>query len=178
LRTGIALNFHLGLRPGELAGLRWTDRVGGVAKIRRTRSMAGRKVVEGEPKTTNGRRDVPLSPAADALWKALQARQRVVGLDGYLFAIDGEPIHPEKFSELFAKLQDEFLVERPALKKLRFYDTRHMAITLWLRAGIDLRLVSRMAGHSSMYFTADTYSEVLDSDLSNAAEKMGTLFGS
>ena len=102
---------------------------------------------------------------------------RVVGLDGYLFAIDGDPVHPEKFAETFAALQDEFLATRPELKHLRFYDVRHMAITLWLRAGIDLRLVSRMAGHSSMYFTADTYAELLDSDLTDAAAKMGSLFG-
>lgn len=28
-----------------------------------------------------------------------------------------------------------------------------------------------------MYFTADTYAEVLDSDLADAAGKMGALFG-
>ena len=99
------------------------------------------------------------------------------GLGGYLFAIDGVPVHPQKIADTFSTLQDAFRVDRSNLKRLRFYDVRHTAITLWLKAGVDLRLVSRMAGHSSMYFSADTYAEVLDSDLDEAASKMALLFG-
>ena len=177
LRAAVCLNFALGLRPGELAGLKWTDRDGGVLHVQRSRTVVGWGVVEKSTKTENGVRDVPLTPQADALWKALQARQRVVGMDGYLFAIDGVPVHPQKISDTFAALQGAFRADRPNLKRLRFYDVRHTAITLWLKAGVDLRLVSRMAGHSSMYFTADTYAEVLGSDLDDAAAKMGMLFG-
>lgn len=93
------------------------------------------------------------------------------------FAVDGVPVHPQKIADTFAVLQDAFRVDRPNLKRLRFYDVRHTAITLWLKAGVDLRLVSRMAGHSSMYFSADTYAEVLGSYLDDAAAKMATLFG-
>ena len=79
LRTAVCLNFALGLRPGELAGLKWTDREGSVVHVQRSRSRAGWDVIEKSTKTANGLRDVPLSPTADSLWRALQARQRVVG---------------------------------------------------------------------------------------------------
>jgi integrase len=73
-------------------------------------------------------------------------------------------------------LQDAFPADHPEVRRLRFYDTRHVAVTLWLKAGIDTPTVSRMAGHSSFAFTIDTYREVLPSDL-DAAAKMGSLFG-
>ena len=51
----------------------------------------------------------------------------------------------------------------------------------WRVYPLDIQRVIRilmMAGHSSMYFTADTYAEVLGSDLTDAATRMGNLFGS
>ena len=188
LRSAICLNLHLGLRPGELAGLKWTDRNGGIGvRNSRSRSQAGREIfegtsvrryVEGAPKTANGLRDVALSPAADALWAQLRTSQKVTGLKGYLFAVNGVPVESEAISVRFAELQEAFLAENPEVRRLRFYDTRHVAVTLWLKAGIDTATVSRMAGHSSFAFTIDTYREVLPSDLSDAAVKMGSLFGS
>ena len=179
LRTAVCLNFSLALRPGELAALKWTDRVGGVVKIRRSRSMVGgrKDVVEKAPKTKNGRRDVALSPAADRLWKALQGRQTVTSIDGYVFATDGKPVHPAQIIDCFQRLQREFLLTHPDLRRLTFYGSRHSAITGWIRAGIDTATVSRMAGHASYAFTVDHYREVLASDLDDAAAKMGMLFG-
>jgi integrase len=174
LRSAICFNFHAGLRPGELAGLKWSDRAGSVIRIRRSRSYAGRTVVEGPPKTANGHRDVAVSDAADRLWRS--ARQVVTSIDGYVFAVDGVPVESEAISQRFSTLQDTFLADHE-VRRLRFYDTRHVAITMWLKAGIDTATVSRMAGHSSFAFTVDTYREVLPSDLTDAAAKMAGLFG-
>lgn len=131
----------------------------------------------GPPKTANGLRDVVLSPGADALWKALQSHQTVVGLDGYLFAVNGVPVESEAISARFNALQDAFLADHPEARRLRFYDVRHVAITLWLKAHIDTATVSRMAGHASFAFTVDTYREVLESDLADAADKLASLLG-
>jgi integrase len=68
-------------------------------------------------------------------------------------------------------------VQTHDVRRLRFYDVRHIAVTMWLKAGIDVATASRMAGHSSVAFTLDTYREVLPSDLTDAAVKMGSLFG-
>jgi integrase len=178
LRTAVCLNFSLGLRPGELAALRWSDRVSGVVKIRRSRSMVGgrKDIVEKAPKTKNGRRDVAVSVVADRLMRCLQSRQVVTSIDGYCFSIDGDPVHPANIIDCFQRLQREFLADRPGLRRLTFYGSRHSAITGWIRAGIDTPTVSRMAGHSSFAFTVDHYREVLESDLTDAAAKMAGLF--
>jgi integrase len=177
LRTGACLNFHLALRPGELGGLQWSDRDGGIIKIRRSRSMiGGRAEVELKaPKTKQGRREVVLSPTAASLWTALRERQVVVGMDGFVFAIDGEVVHPQRIIDRFQDLQREFLATRPHLRRLRFYDTRHCGITRWIKAGVDIAQVSRMAGHRSVAFSIDRYREVLPSDLAETAAKLAAI---
>jgi hypothetical protein len=52
------------------------------------------EVQERPPKTERGRRDIPLGPTADKLWRNLQSRQTVTALDGYLFTVDGVVVHP------------------------------------------------------------------------------------
>lgn len=154
LRSGIALAFHLGTRPGETAALRWSDRRDGdVIHISRSRSLAGWQVVEKAPKTENGVRDIPLTPAASGVWTALREQQRVVPLDGFLLSVDGVPIHPAKLSAAFQTLQEGFRERHPEARRLKFYDVRHVALSSMLRAGVDLRIVSRLAGHSSYSFT-------------------------
>ena len=38
-------------------------------------------------------------------------------------------------------------------KRIRFHDLRHTAITLWVHAGINLRVIQEMAGHESITTT-------------------------
>jgi integrase len=130
-------------------------------------------IEEREPKTKHGKRAVPLSPTAEDLSRGLQARQTVVGLDGYVFAINGEPVHPQDIIDCFQRLQTEFRSTRPEIRRLTFYGVRHTAITCWIKAGIDTATVSKMVGHASYAFTVDHYKEVLNSDLTDAAAKMG-----
>lgn len=47
----------------------------------------------------------------------------------------------------------------------RTHDLRHTAAMRWLRGGVQLPMVSRMLGHSSVKVTDETYSHWLESDL-------------
>ena len=64
---------------------------------------------------------------------------------------------------------------RPTLKRLglprvRLHDCRHSAATLWLEAGLPLKLVQEFLGHASMAITADVYSHILPPDRRQAAD--------
>ena len=57
----------------------------------------------------------------------------------------------------------------------RFHDLRHGAATLWLAAGVDLKTVSALLGHSNIATTANVYTGVLDSLRRDAVDRMANL---
>jgi integrase len=174
MRTAVCLNFELGLRPGELAALRWADRTGDAVRIRRSNSMVGGlgETDLKDVKTGHGRRDVGMSARAVSLWNGLQARQRVVGLDGFLFSPTG-PCHPQRIIDCFEQLRDGFLANNPGVDRITFYGTRHSAISRWVRKGVSPEMVHKMAGHGSYGFTIKRYFRPTRTDAEEAARKLG-----
>lgn len=116
----VVVGLMLGLRPGELCGLRWrdVDLDGGTLHVRQSRKRErgpdGRDVLSfGEPKTAKSRRSLTMpAPVVAALQRqrALQARARlVVGaawLDHDLVFANaiGAPIDPSNLRRAFARL--------------------------------------------------------------------------
>ncbi len=58
---------------------------------------------------------------------------------------------------------------------MRLHDPRHGAATLALAAGVDLRTVQEMLGHSSLVLTAGTSTSVLPDVARAASEKVAFL---
>ncbi|MFE3527290.1 tyrosine-type recombinase/integrase [Streptomyces sp. NPDC059161] len=69
---------------------------------------------------------------------------------------DGRAYHPEYLSQAF-----ERLIKKLDLPPVRFHDLRHCAATLSLAAGIHMKKIQALLGHSSYSLTADTYTSVL-----------------
>jgi hypothetical protein len=85
---------------------------------------------------------------------------------GYVFTgILGDPIKPDRLSHAFQRL-----AEWAGLPPIRLHDLRHGAATLALAAGVELKVVQDMMGHSSIVLTADTYTSVLPEVARKAAE--------
>lgn len=150
----------LGLRRGELLGLRWADvdASAGALTVHATRVAVGAQVLEGPPKSARGRRVLPL----DATTLGVLSQHRYVQIDQlqntwslgrHVFAdANGRPLQPGWVSRRFAEL-----VEQAGLPPIRFHDLRHSSATLGLAAGESLKEVSQRLGHSSIVVTADTY---------------------
>src|SRR5690606_11547361 len=83
---------------------------------------------------------------------------------------DGSLLHPGKVSDLF-----ERLTEAAGLPPIRLHDLRHVAATLMLAAGVDIKVVSETLGHSDTRITRDIYQSVLDDLAHDAAEKVTQL---
>ena len=62
--------------------------------------------------------------------------------------------------------------DRAGLPRIRFHDLRHTFATLTLEAGVDVKTVSQMLGHTDAGFTMNTYMHVTDDMQKNAADKM------
>ncbi len=158
-----------GLRRGEACGLRWADvdLEQGVLHVRKQFVQVGHEVVEGRPKTRSGEdRRVDLGERAVGVLLAHrlgQDAERATWGDAYddrglAFAReDGSPLHPEQVTKTFKRL-----ARQAGVRPVRLHDLRHGQASLMLAAGVDMAVVSKRLGHSSITLTSDTYSHLLE----------------
>ena len=172
------------MRRGELIALRWSDiDLGkGILQVRHNLAyVRGMGYVQGEPKSKAGRRKIALPTVViDALKehqvKQLEARTRVGDRwqdRGLVFCrADGGYFNGDKVWYLFKRL-----LKAAGLPDVRFHDLRHSAATVLLAAGVPLKVVSELLGHSSIAITADIYAHVLPEMQQEVVKKMDDLYG-
>jgi integrase len=165
----------LGLRRGELLGLRWSDvdLTSGRIAIRNTLVMVDGKPAMAEPKTAKGRRSLTLAPQVLEAVRGHRARQAAERLswgpdyiDSGLVVTteDGRPLHPESLSGLFVRQ-----AKRAGLSPIRLHDLRHSVASILLAQGVHPKVVSEQLGHATIALTLDTYSHVIPSLQEEAA---------
>lgn len=156
-----------GLRRGEACGLRKTDRnrTQKALPIATQLVLDGREVIEHAPKTDSGERIVVLDDYTDEVLDEQELRQEAERLEwgeawtnsGGMFTVpDGSPVHPGWLTDHF-----ERLVELSGLPPIRLHDLRHVAASLMLAAGVDVKTVSETLGHSDTRITRDIYQSVM-----------------
>lgn len=160
------LALALGLRRGELLGLRWQDLDldKGLLHVRQSLvALKGRPVIQ-QPKTDRGRRTLELTPELVAIIKCHRAQQAKAKLSlgqeyrdhGMVFpTLFGAPMAPRLLTRQF-----ERRLAATGLPRIRFHDLRHTFASLAFPNG-DLKTVSAILGHDDISTTADIYSHVL-----------------
>jgi integrase len=148
-----------GLRIGEACNLR----VGDVDRRRRRLWVAS-----ATAKSRKGR-EVGI-PASVIRLLPLTGRERTE----YVFTSrSGERIDEHNWrSRHFAQA-----VEKAVLGELHPHDLRHTAVSLAIRSGADVKVVQRVAGHSSAKLTLDTYGHLWDEGIDDVARRMEDLVG-
>jgi integrase len=61
--------------------------------------------------------------------------------------------------------------------RIRFHDLRHIAATLLLSRGVNVKVVSEMLGHADVTITLRIYAHVLPHMQQTATDAMDDLFG-
>jgi integrase len=157
----------LGLRKGELLGLRWSDIDFGDATltIRQALQRAGGRLVLVEPKTARSRRLVPVPPPTLAALRAHRRRQKADQLaagpawrdSGLVFTTHlGGPLEPRNVNRSWYAIRS-----RAGLTAFRLHDLRHSCASFMLAAGASPRTVMKTLGHSQIGLTMNTYTHVL-----------------
>jgi integrase len=162
----------LGLRRGELLGLKWQDIDFSKAELKIQRSLSyihnpatgHYEFVEGKPKTATSCRVISLPQfVIDAL---------LLHREGQLFRQShsyqwqhkdlvfctehGGYINP---GNLWVEFKE--LLKNAGLPQIRFHDLRHSAASIWLALGINPKIIQELLGHSNISITLDTYSHIL-----------------
>jgi integrase len=174
---------HVGLRRGELAGLRWrdVDLDAGTLTVAQQRTNANHDVVVSIPKAKSQRQLVlaPATIAALRQHRAIQLRERLaIGEawtdSGYVFVDEaGQPYHPQRYLPMF-----HAACRRAGVSKIRLHDLRHTMATLALQAGVHPKVVQEQLGHSAIAVTLDVYSHVPQAVRRESASVIAELFGS
>jgi integrase len=173
----------LGMRKGEILGLRWED----VDFTKRTIRVVGAiqevedKLVWTQPKTKAGVRTLFLPPVllrALQSHRRLQEQERQVRADewtehGLVFPSElGTPMWPRNLVRHFKTV----LHKAGLPKTIRFHDLRHSCATLLIAQGVHPRVVMEILGHSQISVTMNTYAHVLPDTQRDAQAKLDALF--
>ena len=158
----------LGMRKGEILGLRWSDldfeldqfhvqRSRGEKRIINEKGEFTSRVIEGEPKTESSNRVLPLTPevraALERLRERLSNRGFEPGPDDYLVVTDeNQPLSLSTLHRTYKRVTTE-----AGIRRIRIHDIRHTAAVLALQAGVPLIAVSETFGHSGIEITRRTY---------------------
>lgn len=143
------------MRRGELLGLRWSDVEldAGRLYVRQSYGQYG----FGSPKSSAGRRTIPLTPA---FVKELRRHKMAskVNQHGLVFASqEGTPIDPDNLTRAW-----ERSVRKAGLRHLGFHSLRHSAVSLLIeREGLNPKQLQTVVGHSSIQLTYDTYGHLM-----------------
>lgn len=167
----IFLACFYGLRRSEALGLRWSniDFQSGWLHIVTTvvKEKIGDNIVstvrDDTTKTEYSRRSLPLCPYTYHYFCVLRNQQLMqMQLCGSSYNRDyldfvcvdnmGMLLQPDFVSQKFQKL-----LEKYALRPIRFHDLRHSCATILLYLGYTMKDIQMWLGHSNYSFTANTY---------------------
>jgi integrase len=84
-------------------------------------------------------------------------RGQPLSLDSLVFSNLEKPLDPSILSHEFARV-----AKLAGLKGVRFHDLRHTFASLMLLRGAKPKVISEALGHSSVAFTMDTYSHIIE----------------
>ena len=162
----------VGLRRGEICGLKWSDIDFGANKLRVERSVGIKKgggISIGETKTNTGIRTIIMPPSVSDVLQ----RRKQTAISAWVFPSflnPEQPIHPEA---AYRKLK--VILKHAGLPMIRFHDLRHTFATHAMKGGVDAKTLSGILGHTNASFTLDTYTHVTSDMQKNASAVVGNM---
>ena len=176
LEVPMLIEICLGLRRGELLGLKWKHIDFEQSRITICENLVevGTELITKSPKTRSGIRTLEIpSSLLDKLIQLhrhyLECKLRL-GADFHdgdyvVCKENGEPYKPDSYSLKYRRF-----IKAHGLKHIRFHDLRHTNATLMLSQGISPKVAQQRLGHADFSTTMNIYSHVLESVDKQAAD--------
>lgn len=170
--------FYCGCRKGEVYPLQWKDidldkKVLHITKGL-TYKVKGAKdnYILSTPKTKSSIRDIVMPKQLLDVLKEHKERYSNVYMFNDDFYICGgiEPIR----DTMLENLKNE-CAKRAGIKQIRIHDFRHSHASLLINNGVNISVISKRLGHSSIKETLDTYSHMYQKSEDEAVELINSL---
>ncbi len=174
----IYLGLSLGLRRGEILGLKWSqvDFERSELHIREVITNNKGKTILTQPKTAASSRTLPLQNELKKV--LLEQRQKVLELPfvtEWVFPnTNGEPIAPRRFQKEYAQV----LLDAGLPNLYRIHDMRHTFTSRAVSSTNNAKAVSLILGHSKVQLTLDQYTHLEQQELKQVALGIPELRGS
>jgi integrase len=180
LYAAFVLAIAMGLRRGELVGLRWSDvdLDNRVLHVRHQTQRRRGELYDDDPKSRRSRVvPMPALCLAPLRWHRLRQRAAfertgvVWSESGYVFATrNGRPVEPRNVYRSFTRVAGD-----AGLRVVRLHDARHGTATLLTAAGVAPRVIMEILGHSQISITMDVYTHVVQDTQREAISHMDRL---
>ncbi len=180
LYAAFVLAITMGLRRGEIVGLRWSDvdLDKRVLYVRQQTQRRRGRLYDDDPKGRR-RRAVPLPAMCIAPLRWHRMRQAALRermgdkweTSGHVFTTrTGRPVEPRNVYRSFTRV-----ARKAGLRVIRLHDARHGCATLLTAAGVAPRVVMEILGHSQISITMDVYTHVVQDTQREAISHMDRL---
>lgn len=173
----------LGLRRGELLGLRWDDvnlELGTLEVVHAIQRVGG-ELRFVRPKTEDSERTIPLPEICVNALRDHRERQKAERSDagpnwmegGLIFPSRvGTPMEPDNLRRSWGRIR-----KAADLDAVRFHDIRHTCVSLLLDLGVPPHVVRDIVGHSDIEVTMTIYAHTALGEKRKALGKLGDALG-
>lgn len=150
-KFGILLALYTGIRVGELCALQWDDITDDYIQINKTMTRV---------KTENGKTEIKIgSPKSDSSKRLIPTPQCILPLVNQ-FRNTGYVLSTDKLDYTEPRLMQikfEKIIAESGLEKTNFHALRHTFATRCIEAGVDVKTLSEILGHSDVKTTLNRY---------------------
>ncbi len=161
---GIILSMCLGLRIGEVCGLKWDDidfknnslEINRIVNRLYDSDTSKSEIIIGTPKTAKSKRKIFLT---ETLVKILKLKMPPKKQDVYIVSGRKKPLEPRTMRAFFDRILKKLDIEH-----IKFHELRHTFATRAIENNIDPKTVAEIMGHENCNITLDIYT--------NCTEKM------
>ncbi len=163
-----ATAFYAGLRCGELMALRWrdVDLAGGVLNVERSYDPKAKQFIE--PKSQAGRRRVPIADILRSHLRALAIASRRSDPDALVFG--DTPHTPFDYGAMLYRVRANW--KAADVNPVGLHQARHTAASIFIAAGINIKVISTVMGHSSITITLDRYGHLMPGSIAEATGQL------
>jgi len=174
-KLGILISLHTGLRIGEICALKWNniDLENNIISVRHTiarvidnESAKSSKLIVDTPKTISSTRDIPISSYLLQIISPMANPDK----DKFVISDSFDFMSPRTYEYRYHKILSEC-----GLPNINYHALRHTFATRCIEAGVDVKSLSEILGHSNVNITLNTYVHSSMELKRNQLEKLSSL---